>query len=439
MGLGVDMGTVGFDSRTTRSEPPTSAAPILPGAFGTLDVGSPVARVLFELWSGREITVVSSPPGAGKSTVIVQTIEQLLARDFGRIRVITPTRRAALDLAERVGAALGLDERGRPRVLVAMNLKGGERLTRNVQQRSGTVDQDSFKVWVGTCAGALATRLQNGIVELMIVDEAYQLTFNDVARAAENARQVLLVGDPGQIPPIVTANVDAWSDRKAAPYMKAPEVFLQDDSALEVRLPSTYRFGADTVRAIAPLYDFRFGSARPDRFVRNATGSRLPEINVQHTTFEGEADVEAMRVVADCAASFLGSDFVELDEDMQPVVRRLDGSDIAVVVARRSQTAVVAAMLAARGGEAAAITVGTADKLQGGQWPAVVAVDPLSGSADADSFRTHTGRLSVMISRHMAHLTWVHDGSWAEKLEGLTTADAKRGFAVRQALTGPQR
>lgn len=77
-------------------------------------------------------------------------------------------------------------------------------------------------------------------------------------------------------------------------------------------------------------------------------------------------------------------------------------------------------------------TVGTADKFQGGQWHAVIALDSVIGHKLTGAHQMSNGRLGVMASRHMTHLTWVHDGTWEDPmLEG-----AEIGLKVRRGLVG---
>jgi len=85
-------------------------------------------------------------------------------------------------------------------------------------------------------------------------------------------------------------------------------------------------------------------------------------------------------------------------------------------VSHNAQASVVHAQL--RGRDVDGVTVGTADSLQGGQWAAVVALDPLTGADGLPAHAASAGRLCVMASRHYAHLTWVHDGAWREAGSG---------------------
>ena len=55
--------------------------------------------------------------------------------------------------------------------------------------------------------------------------------------------------------------------------------------------------------------------------------------------------------------------------------------------------------------------------MQGGQWNVMVALDPITGYEMPAGHQMHTGRLCVMASRHVAHLSWVYPTDWLERLE----------------------
>src|SRR5690606_23120524 len=78
----------------------------------------------------------------------------------------------------------------------------------------------------------------------------------------------------------------------------------------------------------------------------------------------------------------------------------------------------------------------TADRLQGGQWAAVVSLDPFFGSPVGSSHSASLGRLCVMVSRHIAHLTWVTSSDWREVIESthMDEDDAAAHVAVREAM-----
>ncbi|WP_460702930.1 AAA family ATPase [Myceligenerans halotolerans] len=423
LGASLDDLGLGFPARATPAEPtPSEPDP------AALVPGSPLARVLFEVWSGRPIVVVDSPPGAGKTTLVTDVVAQLSRRADMNVVVATPTRRAAIDLAERLGSVLGVTPDGTARVVFGPALKPYE----EVSERVATAHTGQ-KVVVRTLASTLMSAPQ---CDLLVVDEAYQSVFADVALAGERSAQVLLVGDPGQIGPVEQSDTSVWSGRRLAPHLRTPEVFGQADDAFDIRLPSTYRIGPDAARAIAPLYDFPFDSRRPDRWTERH-GRHLPEITatqVPAAGSDGEFDLAVLGRLAHLATGYIGDTRHETVPDGPVAAHTIGEDDIAVVVARSGQEAAVRALLKRSG-----ITVGTADRLQGGQWPVVVALDPLVGAADADDFRTGPGRLCVMASRHTTHLHWVHDGRWASMLDaaavdGRRAEDARKGVAVRRAL-----
>lgn len=247
---------------------------------------------------------------------------------------------------------------------------------------------------------------------------------------------MVFVGDPGQIGPVVTADLTAFRGYETTPASRAPEVFSLVGGAKVLSLDTTYRLGQETVEAIAPLYKFKFDSARPDRYLTDEYGDRVSEIvPVQLALTPTNDDLATMVSVAQYAAGMVGAELVEHDAEGRPSSRPLTEADIAMVVSHNSQSASIAAILTSM--KAGNISVGTADKMQGGQWHAVVALDPMVGYASASPHQLAPGRLCVMASRHMTHLTWMHDGGWEAALNdpSIDQEDAKLGRLVREALT----
>lgn len=436
--LGIDLDDIGLTPQDVNAKHVSSAQPVTAAAPdpAALTPGSPLAQALYQVWSGRSVVSIESPPGAGKSTLICQAVTQLYRRSDMTIVVATPTRRGAFELAGRLAEMLGRAPNGEPRVRLAMPIKGSEELPADVLEHAKPATLLRH-VDVRTIASCKASSPD---VDVLVVDEAYQAVFAQVATAANGARQLLMVGDPGQIGPVVQTNTTAWANMAAGPHRRAPEVFAQDPDAFVLRLPATYRLGQVTADAIAPLYDFEFTSARPDRYLTEADGRRIPEIRPMLIASDGEFDMVMLAKIADEAVKFVGLTVTE-QTVTGPVSRVLDGSDVAVVVARSGQEATITAMLRRHGPIADDITVGTADRLQGGQWHAVVALDPLVGSDLVDDFRTGPGRLAVMTSRHMTSLLFAHDGKWGESLSaGVADPDAaEKGLAVRRLLCAPPR
>lgn len=258
---------------------------------------------------------------------------------------------------------------------------------------------------------------------------------------AKNAAQVLLIGDPGQTRPIVLGSADEWPgwDSPAEP---GPEVMARRDDAVMLTMPSTFRLGQDTVDVIAPLYDFPFASARPDRLIVDDDGTPHPELSAVQVPASTDV-LGTARVLAGLAASFNGKNLTgDTLGGHLPGARRVIGyEDIAIVVARNATVAAVTAALSAQGVPVncdGGITVNTANSLQGGQWHVVIALDPAHGQTQVSGHTAELGRLCVMLSRHMTTAVWVHDGEWDSlfRESGLPEADVRRHLAVRAKLAG---
>lgn len=406
-----------------------------------LTSGSILARALMHTWSGDRLIAVDSPPGAGKTTLIIDLVRHLLHRTELTLVVACPTKRGMFDMAERLVAAIGVEEDS-PKVVFSHNFMKGP---------TGTVANafDNRCVIVRTVASCANTPPET---DILIVDEAFQSTFASVYNAAGKAQQILMVGDPGQIGPVNRVPSQFWDTSRVSPASRAPEGFAAFEGIVRMNLDLTYRVGQTTVDVIAPMYDFEFTSGRPDRWMLDPFGARMPEIEtVQIPVVEGRANQPLMKAIAQQAVDYIGRTVVDgHDEDGNPIESVIGEHDIAIVVAHNDQAQIIGAYvnsLLGRDDLAAGehrIYIGTADRAQGGQWKAVIAMDPIVGHDQAGSHQLAAGRLCVMLSRHTHHLTWLHDGRWEEKFsdvahDDMASADARNDailcLNVRRRLT----
>ena len=420
---------------------PVVAKPAPDGAQETaprpapLAPGSVTAQALLRVWSGEAVTVVDSPPGAGKTRLATTVVAHLALRAGLRVLVATPTKAQALSFVHRLVAQVPTKE-------IEVWLSGLEPgvLPKGLANEKRTSRLAASKVTVRSLASC-AFKPPEGF-DVLVVDEAYQATFADVSLAAERIPQVLLIGDPGQIGPVVTVDVSVWESVRLAPHRRAPEAFRLLDGAETLPLRSTWRLGPVSAKAVAPLYDFEFASVAADRQVRlyGAAGGVAEIETVQVRQHFDPDHLEVAGAVVERVATLLGSDEAPTTLLAQPdpdgpegatCARRAGPADVAVVLSRNSQCSIVSGMLSAKGLDG--VVVGTADRLQGGEWPLVVALDPAVGMADASDHALSLGRLCVMCSRHTTHLSWVHDDGWAAALAGNTPA-RRKARAVRQRL-----
>ncbi|MDA8315032.1 MAG: AAA family ATPase [Actinomycetota bacterium] len=408
------------------SEP--SAKPLVPGSV--------VAKALAAIWGGAPVTIVDAPPGSGKTAGVVSLVAHLTEHAGLRVLIQVVTRNQGVALAHRL-----VEQIAPKHVEVAIkNIEPGS-LPTGLYSGTRSTKAERSRVTVKTVASC-AFRSPSDF-DVIVVDEAYQATYADIALGASRAPQIVCVGDPGQIGPVVTIDTSIWQHMADAPHRPAPEVLAGLEGAKRFSLDRTWRLGPASAAAIAPLYNFPFASACvPRRLVgageanRHRTYGEIEAIEVPDASSPDDLDV--LRAVTDRVAELVhtrlywpaaeGSD----DNDSAEATRHTAESDIAVVLSRNSQVSIAKGLLAERGLDAVAVS--TADRIQGAEYPIVVALDPAVGADGSNDHAMSNGRLCVMASRHTTHLSWVHDARWRKATAGRAVT-AVRGRAVREALT----
>ena len=367
------------------------------------------ARVLFSVWSGDPAVVVPSPPGAGKTRLVALLAAALAHRADLRVGIAAQTREQAVEIARRLGA---LTDRA------ALIWKAKAPLpdsgsTPVVTGRKARWPNDTGAILIGTTARWLFSDPDRIGADVLIVDEAWQCTYADLGALGAMARQVVCVGDPGQIAPVVTGDVSRWSDSETAPNLPAPLALqaAHGDSVGVVRLQHTWRLGARTTALIQPLFypGLPFTSRRPPEHLTDSSGPDLPELAHRPVrVIGGPTDPVLATQCAQRARELLDADVTTPDGQ-----RAMTAADLAVVVPHVTQAAAVRALLS----DHPDVLVGTANSLQGLERAAVVVLHPLAGYRTAEPFNLDPGRACVMLTRHRAHMTVVIDDATAHVLE----------------------
>ena len=375
--------------------------------YPELSEGSIAAKVLAELWSGSAAVVVASPPGGGK-THLATTVASHLA---GRAKM-----RIAIANACPV-TMLGKSNSDKP-IELADDI---EYVSRPTNLSDGVV--------VATAAKWEWVQATNWKADLLIVDEAWQLMFRHLVSLAAMAPQLLLVGDSGQIGPVVTGNIERWAFQAISPAMPAPEGLLlaRGDDVVMFHIPATRRLGPETTELIAPFYPtMSFNSERAPRHIEIG-GEVLPEVSTISVDGVTDAADPAMAQAVAQRVVDLFAGFEVTEEGRAP----LGPNDVAVVCAHVRQVSAVKAIL---GADYPDVVVETADRVQGLEWPAVVVWDPLAGVGALSGFDADPGRLCVMLSRHRAHATLVTEPGIAPAILGLGGDEEIDGLGQQVAL-----
>jgi hypothetical protein len=352
--------------------------------------------------------VVDSPPGAGKTALVVRAAGELAAAGEP-LMIVAQTNEQVDDLVARLATALPGVVVGR---LSAVDYVPSARVLAHPSCRVGAkvAELMSPAITIGTAA-KWATVTQ-GEWPWAIVDEAYQMRSDALLRVAPRFARALFVGDPGQLDPFSTVDVDRWTGLSWDPMQSAVAVLLRHNPDLPVhRLPVSWRLPASAAPVVAaafyPFTGFRSGTGPADRSLTFATPAASAVDDVLDTAartgwglhelpahFTVRTDASAAAACAELAARALSRGAVAVSESG---AARLTADRIAIGAAHRDQAAAIRALLPP---SAAAITVDTANRLQGREYDLTVVLHPLSGRQDATAFHLESGRLCVLTSRH---------------------------------------
>ncbi|MGS2616338.1 AAA family ATPase [Micromonospora sp. LZ34] len=371
-----------------------------------------VTAVLADLRSGdHRGVVVDSPPGAGKSTLVVSAAVELAAAGEPLI-VVAQTNEQVDDLIDRLARQAPELPIGR---LSATDYQPSERVTghETVRVAAKVTDLGGAAVIIGTAA-KWAT-VGEGTWPWAIVDEAYQMRSDALLRVAGRFERALFVGDPGQLDPFSTVDTARWTGLTWDPMQSAVAVLLRHNPELPVhRLPVSWRLPASAAPVVAsafyPFTGFRAGTGPEDRALSLTkagpgdavdaavelaamSGWGLYQLPAGHTL---RTDVAAASACAALAVRLLERGAVAVSEH-RPAGTPVTADRIAIGGAHRDQAAAIRARLGAAG---AGITVDTANRLQGREYDVTIVLHPLSGRRDATAFHLESGRLCVLASRH---------------------------------------
>ncbi|WP_309057690.1 AAA domain-containing protein [Streptomyces sp.] len=390
--------------------------------------------------------VVDSPPGAGKSTLVVRAALELAAA--GRpLMVVAQTNAQVDDLVLRLAEKQPDLEVGR---LHSNDRDAYDKALDDLPQvRKSAKPGELTGLPVVISTAAKWAHVKN--VEPWshaIVDEAYQMRSDALLAVAGLFERALFVGDPGQLDPFSVVGADQWAGLSYDPSASAVSTLLAHNPELpQHRLPVSWRLPASAAPLVSdafyPYTPFRSGTGHgdrrlsfgvssdgsgPDRVLDEAAASGwgLLELPARHTP---RTDPEAVGAVALVVRRLLDRGGAAVSERSEHPVP-LTPDRIAVGTAHRDQAAAVRAALTELG--VSGVTVDTANRLQGREYDVTVVLHPLSGRPDATAFHLETGRLCVLASRHRHACVVVCRAGVAELLdEHPSTEPVQLGVTVK--------
>jgi uncharacterized protein len=237
-----------------------------------------------------------------------------------------------------------------------------------------------------------------GRIDYLFIDEAGQLSLADTLAMGTSATNLVLMGDPQQLPQIQQGLHPEAAGRSALEHLLLDAATVPEDRGIFQEC--TYRMHPEVCSFISDLaYDGRLGSAegrdRQAVVSPGLSGSGLRFIAVRH-----EANAQASREEADAIRSHIdlllaGGTFTDVEGRTRP----LTPADILVVAPYNMQVRCLREKLPA------GVEVGTVDKFQGREAPVVFFSMASSSGDDVPrglEFIFSRNRLNVAISRAQA-------------------------------------
>ncbi|MFC7930271.1 AAA domain-containing protein [Streptomyces cinereoruber] len=410
------------------------------------EAGRATAAILADTLHGTARgVVVDSPPGAGKSTLVVRAALELAAAG-SPLMVVAQTNAQVDDLVLRLAEKEPDLEVGRLHSSDSDPYDKALDALENVRKSAKAGDLAGLPV-------VLSTAAKWGHVKNVepwahaIVDEAYQMRSDALLAVAGLFERALFVGDPGQLDPFSVVGAEQWAGLAYDPSASAVSTLLAHNPELpQHRLPVSWRLPASAAPLVSdafyPYTPFRSGTGHgdrklsfgvpsdgsgPDRVLDEAaeSGWGLLELPARHTP---RTDPEAVGAIALVVRRLLDRGGAAVSERAEAPAP-LTPDRIAVGTAHRDQAAAVRAALAELG--VSGVTVDTANRLQGREYDVTVVLHPLSGRPDATAFHLETGRLCVLASRHRHACVVVCRAGVAELLDEHPSTDpVQLGAAV---------
>jgi predicted RecB family nuclease len=349
------------------------------------------------LWTtglDQTCVAVQGPPGTGKTYRGALQIKALL--DAGKRVGITAFSHHAIDnLLEEIVRLFrdDPDSLGAVRKVSAKPVVGlpGVRY----ETANPAAAKADFRLVAGTTWLFAGNDMAAAPVDVLVIDEAGQLSLADALAACRSARNVLLLGDPLQLPQVSQAAHPHGSGRSALEHVLGDAATMPPERG--VFLTQTYRMHPDVCGFISDnVYEGRLVSHASCSVQTTAFGTGLRRIRAEHNGCATESAEEADLVAAEITR-LLGTTWVNQHGNAAP----LRSSDFLVVAPYNDQVDLLRARLDADP-RTAAVPVGTVDKFQGRQAAVVffsMATSSASDMSRSADFLFSRNRFNVAISR----------------------------------------
>jgi predicted RecB family nuclease len=335
---------------------------------------------------------VHGPPGTGKTSTAARIIATLVNRHQWRIGVVAQSHAVVENLFRDVIGA-GVDA-----ARVAKKKHGANPVWQVIDEKAYPVfitDQTGCVIGGTAWDFANDSRVPTGSLDLLVIEEAGQFCLANTIAVARAAKNLMLLGDPAQLPQVSQGHHPEPVDASALGWLVEGHRTLPKQRGYF--LDRSYRMHPAVCEPVSRLsYEGRLHSDEQCTTARRLDG-HPPGVRVLTVDHDGNStsSPEEAATIATEIQRLLGSAWTD-----EHGTRTLVPADVLVVAPYNAQVLQLRDNLDAAG--LSEVDVGTVDKFQGRQAP-VVFVSMTASSIDdvprGISFLLNRNRLNVAVSR----------------------------------------
>ncbi|WP_394159775.1 TM0106 family RecB-like putative nuclease [Galactobacter valiniphilus] len=364
------------------------------GALARVDGADTISAVVDSaLRLDRSYLAVQGPPGTGKTYVSSHVAVRLVQEHGWRIGVVAQSHKVVDNVLTKI-IAHGLDPE---RVLKVQSADYDDPDLVERIVASKDIEEELAAMEGGFVVGGTAwafAKIEG--LDLIMVDEAGQYSLANTMAVSLSGRNLMLFGDPQQLPQVSTATHPEPADHSALGWLSAGHDVLPAEFGYF--LPDSWRMDAAVTQPVSELsYDGQLRSHSST--VQRSLAGEMPGletlwVNHSENTTESVEEAEAvLQLVKRHVGQMWNSGGVGAPCS-------LEESDVIVVTPYNAQVGTVRRVLAGAG--FGGVRVGTVDKFQGQE--AVIAITTLAASSASAvarglEFLLMKNRLNVSISR----------------------------------------
>lgn len=343
---------------------------------------------------------IQGPPGTGKTYVTARAIVSLIGAGY-RVGVTSNSHEAIRNVLMNCLSAIEDDDsKGRlGNAVLAHKVSGGDDgyadgfigITRTTSNDDPVLSQANV---IGGTAFFFSRPDLEQAFDWLFVDEAGQVGLANMVAMGRAARNIVLVGDPRQLPQVIQGAHPNPANRSCLEWLLGDRATIPPDRG--IFLPISRRMHPAVCRFISEqVYEGRL-SSHPDTSRQRFTGTSFPEagafwVPIRHESNSQTAPEEVEEIATATEKLLLGE-----WRDKDGMTRQMQEADIIVVAPYNAQVNALRERLPA------GIRVGTVDKFQGQEAP-VCLVSMTASSAEDTSrgveFLLSINRINVAVSR----------------------------------------